>query len=639
MELFRLFGNIIINSSGVNSQLAAVENMAARAGAKMQAMGDKITSIGKQMTMFTTVPIVGAFAYAFKAASDINETLSKTEVVFKNNANAMKAFGDTALKSFGLAKGTALDMAAVYGDMSTSMGLSVDRATEVSQGLVRLTGDMASFKNMRPDEIHVALAGVFTGETEALKRLGIVMTETNLIQYAKTQGITKDIREMTQAEKVNLRYKYVMDMAKNSIGDFERTKASAANQMRIFQEGIKETAAKFGNLFLPQVTAVINKLNGWMDKINNLSDSKKTLVMRIALVIAALGPLTIIAGTLISSIGAIIGAIGAIGLPVAAVIVGIGALIAAMTALYLKSQTVRDVISQIVLVIKTGAKAAYDTFKKIFDDIVAFLLPWGKKLWDNIQGPILSIVADAKIILYKLSQNFVETMKNIKAAWEIVWPYLKAYAVPVLNSAVASIKYVFEILAGAFRTARQIITGDWAGAWETIKATIARAVAPVVNAAQNIKTSVSNVISGIASAAYTWGSNIISSLADGILSKLGKVKNAVGSVASTIKNFLGFSSPTKEGAGSTADKWIPNLFNMMVGQVDSQKLKLAKSLSNAVGGKFTANLGTLAGKGTVGTVVNLNVENPKFFSPDDIDRFMNPVITRLRNIGIVGGKI
>ena len=127
-------------------------------------------------------------------------------------------------------------MASLFGDMGTSMGLPTDAAAKMSMSLTGLAGDLASFKNLSLDEVQTALAGVFTGETESLKRLGIVMTETNLDAYALANGFGKTTNEMTQAEKVQLRYAYIMEMTKNAQGDYARTADGTANSIRTFQE-------------------------------------------------------------------------------------------------------------------------------------------------------------------------------------------------------------------------------------------------------------------------------------------------------------------------------------------------------------------------------------------------------------------
>lgn len=211
-----------------------------------------------QLTLGVTTPILAAGTASFKFASDLNENLNKTEVAFKENASSVIDWSKTTLKQYGLAQSTALEMAATWGDMGTSMEIPLDSATEMSQTLVELAADLASFKNISIERTQTALNAVYTGETESLKELGVVMTEANLEAYAMAKGMEKSYSEMSQAEKVTLRYQYVLDKTKNSQGDFARTSDSAANQMRIAQESAKELAAEFGQKLLPAGTKLLN---------------------------------------------------------------------------------------------------------------------------------------------------------------------------------------------------------------------------------------------------------------------------------------------------------------------------------------------------------------------------------------------
>lgn len=270
---------------------------------RLNKTAQQFTDFGKKATMFVTTPIIAAGGYAVKMASDMNESINKVDVAFKSSADEVKDWSKTTLTSFGIAKGSALDMAALFGDMSTSMGLSTARAKDMSTTLVGLAGDLASFKNISIEQTQTALAGVFTGETESLKRLGIVMTETNLQEYALSKGIQKKIDAMTQAEKVLLRYNYVMNVTKNSQGDFTRTFEGAANQTRTFSESIKQTAESFGQILLPTFTKGITYINGLLTKIAALDDNTKQWIIGIAAAAAAIGPLALIIGATIKVVG------------------------------------------------------------------------------------------------------------------------------------------------------------------------------------------------------------------------------------------------------------------------------------------------------------------------------------------------
>ena len=311
--------NLKLNITGDSSKL---KSALSSASAKMQSFGSKMQSVGKSMSTRLTLPLVAAGGAAIKFASDFQESMNKVDVAFGNSRKEVKEFAKTTLKEFGIAEGSALDMAALFGDMATSMGLSTNAAAGMSTQLVGLAGDLASFKNIDIEQAQTALAGVFTGETESLKRLGVVMTEVNLKNFAMEQGMNANIKTMSQAEKVALRYEFIMAKTANAQGDFSRTSGGAANQMRIFQESLKELAARFGEIILPAFTKLVTFLNGLIQRFGDLSPTVKKAILIFGGVVAALGPVIAIIGSLLTMAPAIGAALtlmtGPIGLVVAA---------------------------------------------------------------------------------------------------------------------------------------------------------------------------------------------------------------------------------------------------------------------------------------------------------------------------------
>jgi len=276
-----------------------------KANKQMVNFGKKLTGVGKDLSLKLSLPIAVAGGAAIKLASDFEESLNKVDVSFKDTAKQVTDFSKTTLTQFGIAQGTALDMAAMFGDMGTSMGLTTQEAANMSTSMVGLAGDLASFKNIKIEEATTALAAVFTGETESLKRLGIVMTEANLKQFALTQGITKNIKEMTQAEKTTLRYQFVMKSSANAQGDFARTQDGAANQMRIFTESLKELGANFGQVLLPAFTQIVKKVNEFLKSLMGLDDQTKKTIAIIAGIAAAIGPVLVIIGKVATGFGVV----------------------------------------------------------------------------------------------------------------------------------------------------------------------------------------------------------------------------------------------------------------------------------------------------------------------------------------------
>ncbi|EAH3326566.1 phage tail tape measure protein [Listeria monocytogenes] len=310
--------------NSVNKLDNEIDKTTKNANSKFSALKTTIIAVGSAL-------VVAGGKAMFNYASDTNESLNKVDVAFKGNAESVKRWSKTTLDNIGLAQGTALDLAATYGDMSTSMGLSTQEAEKMSTSMVDLAGNLASFKNIDIDRANTALNGVFTGETEALKSLGIVMTQTNLEQFALETGagkvakssteVTKqniarekaqkklneaikehgknsleareaqnklqeiqaktsegakvNLKDMKQDELVRLRYNYVMKQTTNAHGDFKNTSDQAANASRVFSESVKELASNAGQFLLPIITPLIIQASDFTKKLSDIPGAVK----------------------------------------------------------------------------------------------------------------------------------------------------------------------------------------------------------------------------------------------------------------------------------------------------------------------------------------------------------------------------
>ena len=299
---------------------------------QLKQVSDSLTSFGARLSVGVTAPIIAAGAASIKMASDMDESVNKVDVVFGEAAKTVHEFSNTTLTAYGIAKSTALDMAALFGDMATSMGFSQEEAAKMSTELVALAGNLASFKNVSLDQVETALKSIYTGETESLKNFGIVMTETNLQAYALSQGIETTTSAMSQSEKVALRLQYVLDNTKNAQGDFARTSDSTANQLRILSESLKELAAIAGEELIPMVLPIIKQLNQIIQKVGQLDDGTKDMITKLAVFAAAFGPVLTVSGKLTGAVGSLIGAYKSLKAAQAAATAGQTALNAAMSA-------------------------------------------------------------------------------------------------------------------------------------------------------------------------------------------------------------------------------------------------------------------------------------------------------------------
>ena len=269
---FRVLFEFIAKTARFNQNIDKAES-------RIKNFSNKAKDLGRTLTTRVALPLAAAGGFAIKFAADMEESLNKVDVSFGESSQRVKDFADTTLREFGIAEGSALEMTALFGDMATGMGISQKAAADMSIELAGLAGDLASFKNIRIDVAQTALKSIFTGETESLKNLGIVMTQANLDAFALSQGMKRQVSEMSEAEKINLRLAFVLDRTKNAQGDFARTSDGAANQMRIFSESVKELAADLGQVLLPAFTSIVTKLNNLLNDFKNLSDSTKELIV------------------------------------------------------------------------------------------------------------------------------------------------------------------------------------------------------------------------------------------------------------------------------------------------------------------------------------------------------------------------
>lgn len=209
---------------------------------------------------------------AIQTASDLEEVQNVVNVSFGSMANEVEAFAKTAIWSFGMSELTAKQTASTFMAMANGMGLAMKDGKNMSLQLTALAGDMASFYNVRQDVAQTALNSIFTGETESLKKFGVVMTEANLSAFALSRGITKSYSAMSQAEKVALRYHYVLKATANAQGDFVRTSGSWANQVRVLKEQFNQLLGILGKgliQVLTPIVKVLNKLLSYLIAIGN----------------------------------------------------------------------------------------------------------------------------------------------------------------------------------------------------------------------------------------------------------------------------------------------------------------------------------------------------------------------------------
>lgn len=252
----------------------------------LKAIQNKLDGMASAAKKLTGI-IAGAFAVhkivqfgkeAIQLGSDVAEVQNVVDVAFGEMSYKVEEFASSAIQNFGMSTLAAKKTASTYMAMAKNMGLSMDAASDMAITLAGLTGDVASFYNISQDLADIKLKSVFTGETETLKDLGIVMTQANLEAYALNQGITRSIKSMSQAELVTLRYNFVLDQLAMASGDFVRTQDSWANQTRILSMQWQEFMSIIGQALTQILLPVVKMLNRIVSGLITMANAFKAAI-------------------------------------------------------------------------------------------------------------------------------------------------------------------------------------------------------------------------------------------------------------------------------------------------------------------------------------------------------------------------
>lgn len=257
--------DLVVNQKQFNKQMSGIQSLASKVGKTLAGAFavKKIVDFGKECV---------------NLGSDLQEVQNVVDVVFPNMTEKINEFSQSAATSFGLSETMAKKFTGTYGAMAKAFGFAEDAAYEMSTTLTGLAGDVASFYNITQDEAYTKLKSVFTGETETLKDLGVVMTQSALDSYALANGFGKVTSAMSEAEKVALRYSFVQEKLAAAQGDFIRTSDGWANQVRILKLQFDSLKATIGQGLIAAFTPVIKVINTVLLKVQGLANAFKNLM-------------------------------------------------------------------------------------------------------------------------------------------------------------------------------------------------------------------------------------------------------------------------------------------------------------------------------------------------------------------------
>ena len=254
--------DLVVNQKPFQSQMKGIGDLAKKAGLALAAA-------------FSVKKVIDFGKSCLELGSDLAEVQNVVDVTFPNMTAKVDEFAKSAAQSFGLSETMAKQFTGTFGAMAKAFGFSEKQAYDMGSSLTQLAGDVASFYNLSQDEAYTKLKSVFTGETESLKDLGVVMTQTALDSYALANGFGKTTAQMSEAEKVALRYSFVQKQLSAAQGDFARTSDSWANQVRILTLQFDSLKATIGQGLINLFTPIIKVINTVIGKLVTLAETFK----------------------------------------------------------------------------------------------------------------------------------------------------------------------------------------------------------------------------------------------------------------------------------------------------------------------------------------------------------------------------
>ena len=258
------FNKIAAANGGVEKSFQKVTGMAKKAGVAIAAA-------------FSIKALADFGKSCIDLGSDLTEVQNVVDTVFPHMSEKLNQWAKDAQSTYGLSETMAKQYSGTFGAMAEAFGFTEKQAYDMSTALAGLSGDVASFYNISQDEAYIKLKSVFSGETETLKDLGIVMTQNALDAYALANGYGKTTNAMSEQEKVSLRLAFVTEQLSNAQGDFAKTSDQWANQVRILSLNFSSLKASIGQGLINIMAPALKMINTVIGRLSVLAGKFKAI--------------------------------------------------------------------------------------------------------------------------------------------------------------------------------------------------------------------------------------------------------------------------------------------------------------------------------------------------------------------------
>lgn len=279
-----------VDLSGFTQKVKQAQDRFTKAADKMEKASARLGRAGSVLSAAVTAPLAAIAARSVMAASALEETQSKFNVVFKDLAKDARSWAAQNAKAWGRGQGDIEKYLASLQDTFVPLGFARDQAADMSKVLTKLAVDLASFNNISDEEALQSLQSGIIGNTETLRKFGVIITQTILDQELLNMGIEGGVKAATEAEKAQARLAIVMRSTTDAQGDATRTANSFANRLKNMQARLGDVAETIGGILLPTATKLVNLIANLSEKFAALPSSIQNAAVGMGAFAAAIGP-------------------------------------------------------------------------------------------------------------------------------------------------------------------------------------------------------------------------------------------------------------------------------------------------------------------------------------------------------------
>lgn len=395
-------------------------------------IGTKVGDVTKKVGLLAAGASVAGTALAgvlgFKAvqsASSLNEALNKNSVVFKEQAGDIEAWA-RQMQKMGQSTTQALGASSSFANLFQAFGVekSGEEIAGMSKALTELGSDLGSFMDVPIEEVLAAFASGLSGETEPLKRFGIIATDVALRNTELAKSMDLPAGPLDPATKSLLIYQQILDSTTNAQGDYLRTFNSFPNLGRRIKATFTDSFASLGDKILPALTPV---LEGFIGKID-------PLIQSFAPVLESLAPL---AGVFAEQLTGLVGVLAPVFASFISAITPVLALVG----------------EELVFIIGELAPEFHDLLTAVAPLVIVFA-----KLFSSIAAPVLSVLMRALAPLAEIftkiiiaAQPFIDkVMSGLAQVFGALIPILEAFAQPILDAIIPALEILQPVFEEMF---------------------------------------------------------------------------------------------------------------------------------------------------------------------------------------------